>query len=107
MCLTTYTLLQPDNVLIDDRGTAKLSDFGTVRKNRSVGEDLMNLNTASHLKTQNVIGTPFFMPPEYLQSGRISAKTDAYGFGIFIMLMLTNKQLTPQVRVFLCVMQFV
>ena len=38
------------------------------------------------------------MPPEYLQSGRISAKTDAYAFGIFIMLMLTNKQLSPQVR---------
>jgi serine/threonine protein kinase len=108
--------VKPDNVLIDEGGTAKLADFGTIRqksqrknsqqrKNSSNLErknssnldasGTMNFTTGSHLTTKNVIGTPFFMPPEYVTSGRVSAKTDAFAMGMFIFVILTNKKLRP------------
>ena len=54
---------------------------------------------ASHVKTQNIIGTPMFMPPEYITEGRVSDKTDTYAFGMCIFVILTGKQLTKQVHV--------
>jgi hypothetical protein len=36
------------------------------------------------------------MPPEYLSTGRVSAKTDTYALGMFIIVILTNKKFTPK-----------
>ena len=89
--------VKPDNVLIDGGGTAKLADFGTVRKNCTAEPGTTGL--ASHVTTQNVIGTPLFIPPEYAASGHFSDKTDAYAFGMFIFVIITGKTLTKQVLI--------
>ena len=39
------------------------------------------VNSQTHHSTRMVIGTKAYMPPEYLQSGHMSVKTDSYAFG--------------------------
>ena len=39
------------------------------------------VGSQTHHSTRMVIGTKAYMPPEYLQSGHMSVKTDSYAFG--------------------------
>ena len=84
-----FIVKQPDNVLVGEDGNTKLADFGTVRKS---GFDAEN----THLITQHIIGTPHFMPTEYVNSGKVSAKTDTFAFGVTAMVILTGKNLTKK-----------
>ena len=63
---------------------AKLADFGTVRL-------APKLKQVSHVTTRNIVGTSVYMPPEYCMSGRVSAKTDTYAFGVCLFELLTGK----------------
>ena len=89
--------IKPDNILLAPAAAgagvvAKLADFGTAR----ITPKLLQ---ASHVSTRNVAGTPVYMPPEYIQSGRVSAKTDTYAFGVVLLQMLTGKPpFHPQTR---------
>lgn len=51
-----YCDLKPSNVLINEYGILKLSDFGLARKI----VDMINTNNADNNKR----GTPFYMAPE-------------------------------------------
>jgi hypothetical protein len=69
------------NILLDEHLNAKISDFGTVREQkRSLHTNMANAET--HMTTKIVIGTDQYMPPEYVQGGKISIKTDAFAFGM-------------------------
>jgi serine/threonine protein kinase len=72
---------------IDEASQAKLCDFGTARIDDGMSEGGMRTSK------EQIIGTKSYMPPEYLR-GRISAKTDAYAFGILVIELLTD--LRPQ-----------
>ena len=50
----------------------KVADFG-----------LSRLFTPSHTHiTERIIGTRKYMPPEFLNEGKISPKNDVFGFGV-------------------------
>ena len=51
---------------------------------------MYNLLVCVHTCRRNVAGTPVYMPPEYIQSGRVSAKTDTYAFGVVLLEILTG-----------------
>ena len=68
-------MFQTANVLLDAAGTAKVADFGTVRENTS----LQKGSDQTHASTKVVVGTKYYMPPEYQAHGHCSEKTDAYG----------------------------
>ncbi|ASP48441.1 serine/threonine-protein kinase [Cognaticolwellia beringensis] len=67
----THKDIKPENIMIDTSGRLYIADFG-----------LSVLNKES--TTANVMGTPHYAPPEYLQSGKINASTDLYAAGIVI-----------------------
>src|SRR5579883_2580350 len=66
--------LKPGNVLFDEEGRPRLSDFGCVR----------DLDARSLTETGIVIGTPAYMPPEQLDGAKVDARADVYSLGVVL-----------------------
>ncbi|KZV51530.1 putative receptor-like protein kinase-like [Dorcoceras hygrometricum] len=71
------------NILLDDRWNAKLSDFGLARLGPTDG--------LSHVSTA-VVGTVGYAAPEYIQTGRLTAKSDVWSYGIFLYELITGRR---------------
>lgn len=80
--------IKPPNILIDADGTAKMADFGlaAVLQNSS-SENLDDI----HIAVDQVSGTPGYMCPTYMQSGRVTEQSEAFSFGIVLLELLLNK----------------
>ncbi|KAG6410109.1 hypothetical protein SASPL_128158 [Salvia splendens] len=62
---------------------AKLSDFGLARLGPADG--------LSHVSTA-VVGTVGYAAPEYIQTGRLTAKSDVWSYGIFLYELITGRR---------------
>ncbi|KDP20484.1 hypothetical protein JCGZ_05337 [Jatropha curcas] len=71
------------NILLDDKWNAKLSDFGLARLGPSDG--------LSHISTA-VVGTIGYAAPEYIQTGRLTSKSDVWGYGVFLYELITGRR---------------
>ncbi|WCJ19262.1 Protein kinase superfamily protein [Euphorbia peplus] len=71
------------NILLDEQWNAKLSDFGLARLGPSDG--------LSHVSTA-VVGTIGYAAPEYIQTGRLTSKSDVWGYGIFLYELITGRR---------------
>lgn len=65
--------LKPDNILLTDMDSVKISDFGLAR---SIVVDKGYTNTGE------TVGTPYYMSPEQLRGRKVDARTDLYSTGI-------------------------
>jgi len=76
--------IKPSNILIVDRWTPKVTDFGLARV-----EDALALS-----RTGELAGTPYYMSPEQAMSKRIGIdrRTDIYSLGVTLYEMLTLKR---------------
>ncbi len=74
--------LKPQNVLLDEKGNAILTDFGLAK----IINDVAVL-TQSGL----AMGTPAYMSPEQWQGRPLDARTDLYSLGIMLFEMLSGK----------------
>ncbi|KAM3285305.1 G-type lectin S-receptor-like serine/threonine-protein kinase [Capsicum chacoense] len=74
--------LKASNVLLDREMTPKISDLGLSR----VFEDDVEE------KTQHVIGTRGYMPPEYLENGYYSTTSDVFSFGILALEIVSGER---------------
>lgn len=75
--------LKPSNILLDKGFDPKLSDFG-LAKFGPVGD-------SSHVSTR-VMGTHGYCAPEYALTGRLTAKSDTFSFGVVLLELISGRK---------------
>ncbi|KAJ4731606.1 Protein kinase superfamily protein [Rhynchospora pubera] len=78
-----YRDFKASNILLDSEYNAKLSDFGLAKAGPT--------GDKTHVSTQ-VMGTHGYAAPEYIATGRLSAKADVYSFGVVLLELLTGRR---------------
>jgi len=63
--------IKPDNIMISNKGIAKLADFGLAKSSESVGMTISG----------SVLGTPNYMPPEACMGEEVQHPGDLYSLG--------------------------
>ena len=71
----------PSNIMLLRDGTVRLMDFGVVKE---PGADLTSVG--------EVVGTAAYIAPEQITGARVDARTDLYGLGAVLYLMLTGRR---------------
>jgi serine/threonine-protein kinase len=72
--------LKPHNVIVDDSGHAKVTDFGIARAGAS-----------DMTETGSILGTAQYLSPEQAQGHAVSSSSDLYAIGVVLYEMLTGR----------------
>ncbi len=72
--------LKPQNVIVDDDGRVKVTDFGIARAGAS-----------DMTQTGSIMGTAQYLSPEQAQGHAVSAASDLYSVGIILYELLTGR----------------
>jgi beta-lactam-binding protein with PASTA domain/predicted Ser/Thr protein kinase len=72
--------LKPHNVIVDDGGHAKVTDFGIARAGAS-----------DMTETGSIMGTAQYLSPEQAQGHAVNAGSDLYSIGVVLYEMLTGR----------------
>ncbi len=72
--------LKPHNVILDDLGAPKVTDFGIARRGAS-----------DMTATGSILGTAHYIAPEQAQGEVITPRTDLYAVGVVLYEMLTGR----------------
>ncbi|WP_084245104.1 Stk1 family PASTA domain-containing Ser/Thr kinase [Planomicrobium okeanokoites] len=73
--------IKPQNILMDEEGNVKISDFGIA----------MALSATSYTQTNSVLGTVHYLSPEQARGGNATKKSDIYSLGIVMYELLTGR----------------
>ena len=80
--------VKPSNILLDDNWVPKIDDLGL-----SVRGPIFTTTQPKPIEKTQICGTPGFLAPEFLQSGKLTEKADVYGFGMVLFQMVCAKHL--------------
>ena len=72
--------LKPHNVIVDDSGHVKVTDFGIARAGAS-----------DMTETGSILGTAQYLSPEQAQGHAVSSSSDLYAIGVVLYEMLTGR----------------
>jgi eukaryotic-like serine/threonine-protein kinase len=73
--------IKPHNILMDDHGNVKITDFGIA----------MALSATSITQTNSVLGSVHYLSPEQARGGMANKKSDIYSLGIVMFELLTGR----------------
>jgi serine/threonine protein kinase/Tfp pilus assembly protein PilF len=73
--------LKPQNIMIDEQGKARITDFGLARLKK----------TDDATATAPVMGTPAYVSPEQVEGLPVDGRSDLYSLGIVMYEMVTGK----------------
>ncbi|KAG8638887.1 probable serine/threonine-protein kinase PBL3 [Manihot esculenta] len=85
-----YRDFKASNILLDSEFNAKLSDFGLAKAGPT--------GDRSHVSTR-VLGTQGYAAPEYIATGRLTARCDVYSFGVVLLELLTGRRALDKTKV--------
>ncbi|HZU95439.1 MAG TPA: serine/threonine-protein kinase, partial [Planctomycetota bacterium] len=78
--------VKPENILLDEKGHAKLSDFGLVRLDKGRWLSVSDSMT----REGAIVGTYAFMSPEQANGAKdLDGRADLYGLGALLFMLLT------------------
>lgn len=73
--------VKPQNILMNQYGNVKITDFGIARA----------LSSTQLTKTNDVIGSVHYLSPEQARGGTATKKSDIYSLGIVLFELLTGR----------------
>ncbi len=73
--------IKPQNIMIEDNGLVKITDFGIA----------MALNSTQLTQTNSVMGSVHYLPPEQASGKSATVKSDIYSLGILMYELLIGK----------------
>lgn len=76
--------LKPSNILIDANGTPRVMDFGIATR---VSEE-----TAQETVNEELMGTPAYLAPEYINGRPVGPRNDLYAAGLVLLETLTGRR---------------
>lgn len=71
---------KPHNVIVDEQGNVKVTDFGIARAGAS-----------EMTETGSIMGTAQYLSPEQAQGQEVTARSDVYSIGVMLYELLTGK----------------
>lgn len=82
--------LKPENLLLSEDGTVKITDFGLARRDAKAAASDATLTWQG--ATEGLSGTPSYMAPELLEGQHASAASDVFALGLVLYELLAGRR---------------